>query len=207
MIALPPPPPPQPHTEFSHPQALLTVIHGIGGWPAIGCGMSREGMGSVCGGINCLETGIVTRALGAWFYSHTEYQSQEAPKEINSCISAYNGDRSGIPYGTRTPGTPSYNTVRNMGVAFPGISHNREGTGRAYPSPAPLPGENCEGTRREAPRLTFPCLSCNLSFYPRFLPCGVAILASNYPRGSGRSPGSRITFTAHHSHWLLFVLL
>jgi len=31
---------------------------------------------------------------------------------------------------------------------------------------------------REAPRLTFPYLPSNMSSYPRFLPCGVAILTA-----------------------------
>ena len=128
------------------------------------------------------------------------------PKEINPWISAHYGDQSSIPSGTRAPSSASYNTVRNTRVGFSGISHDREGTGRAYPSPTPLARQNCEGTRREALRLTFPCLSGNLSFYPGFLPCRVAILTAIRKALVGSLVGGS-PFIVYHSHSLLFVLL
>jgi len=128
------------------------------------------------------------------------------PKEINPWISAHYGDQSGIPSGTRAPGSASYNTVRNTRVGFSGTSHDREGTGRASPSPTPLARQNCEGTRREALRLTVPCLSGNLSFCPGFLPCGVAILTAIRKALVGSLVGGS-PFIVHHSHSLLLVLL
>jgi len=128
------------------------------------------------------------------------------PKEINPWISAHYGDQSSIPSGTRTPSSASYNTVRNTRVGFSGTSHDREGTGRASPSPTPLARQNCEGTRREAPRLTFPCLSGNLSFYSGFLPCAVAILTAIMKALVSSLVGGS-PFIVHHSHSLLFVLL